>query len=80
MEVKSLPLAGAEEHYDSNAVAAFSVNDETKELITYDNQQSVTEKAKFVKDHGLAGLFYWQIAGDRCGSESLVKAGFEALQ
>lgn len=76
--VKDLPKPGMKEFYDSDAVAAFAVGD--GQFVTYDNAQSVGEKAKYVRSQGLAGLFFWQLAADRCGDESLVRAGFEGLK
>lgn len=75
--VKELPLPGMKEYFDNEAVAAFAVGN--GQFITYDNQESVRAKAQFVRERGLAGLFYWQLAGDRCSDESLVRAGFVEL-
>ena len=75
--VRDIPNAGMEEIYDSDAVAVFAKGN--GEFITYDNKTSVAEKARYVKRKGLAGLFYWTLASDRIGDESLVRAGFEVL-
>ncbi|KPI45291.1 Endochitinase 1 [Cyphellophora attinorum] len=75
--VKDLPLPGMQEVYDPAAVAVYAYGD--GELITYDSKDSVTKKAEYARGKGLAGLFYWQIAGDRFGGDSLIRAGFMAL-
>jgi chitinase len=75
--MKDLPPPGMQETYDPAAVAVFAVGN--GEFITYDNQESVAAKAKYVQGKGLAGLFYWQIVGDRCGEESIIRAGFRTL-
>ena len=76
--VKDLPKPGMKEFFDDTAVAAFAVGD--GQFVTYDNAQSVREKASYVKARGLAGMFFWQLTADRCGEESLVRAGFEGLK
>ncbi|ETN37117.1 uncharacterized protein HMPREF1541_08107 [Cyphellophora europaea CBS 101466] len=76
--VKDLPRPGMQEFYDSDAVAVFAVGD--GQFITYDNAQSVSEKAKYVRTRGLAGLFFWQLTADRCRDGSLVRAGYEGLK
>lgn len=78
IEVKDLPPPGLKEYYDEEAVGIFAVGN--GEFWTYDNKHSVAEKAKFARQKGLAGLFYWQLGGDRCGQDSLVRAGYEALR
>ena len=75
--VRELPKPDMEEIYDRDAVAVFAKGN--GEFLTYDNKISVAEKARYVKQRGLAGLFYWQLAADRVGEESLVRWGFEVL-
>ncbi|SDG04231.1 glycosyl hydrolase family 18 protein [Chitinophaga filiformis] len=33
-------------------------------FLSYDNERSVGEKAKYIKDNGLAGVIIWQVFGD----------------
>ena len=66
-----------EETYDNEAVAVFARRD--GEFVTYDNKVSVVEKARYAKETGVGGLFYWHLPADRLGKESLVRAGFEVL-
>jgi GH18 family chitinase len=47
--------------------------------VSYDNHESVFDKAWFARDSGLAGLFYWQLGSDRVGERSLVRKGWETL-
>jgi chitinase len=77
LPVKELPKAGMEEFFDTDAVAVFAVGD--GQFITYDNAQSVGRKAEYVKTRGLGGLFFWQLTADRCGEQSLVRAGFNGM-
>jgi chitinase len=75
--VKDLPKPGMKEFFDDTAIAVFAVGE--GQFVTYDNAQSVQKKAAYVKSRGLAGLFFWQLTADRCGEQSLVRAGFEEL-
>lgn len=50
--------------YDTEAQAPYLWNYSTGTLITYDNPRSTKAKADFVKNHGLAGLFSWEIDAD----------------
>lgn len=75
---KELPLPNTQEMVDESAVAAFCIG-ENCEFISYDNPTSVIRKAQFVKQHKLAGVFFWQGAGDAEGSRSLILAAHQAL-
>lgn len=77
VSVRELSFPGMEETYDSDAVAVFATGN--GEFITYDNKVSVGAKAKYVKEMGLGGLFFWHLAADRDCEESLVRAGFATL-
>lgn len=50
-----------------------------KGFVTFDVPETVRRKAEYVKSQGLGGLFYWTGVGDIKGPESLVRAGYEAL-
>ena len=66
---------------DTDAGASFYIDrtENGKGFITFDVPETVRQKAWFVKTMGLAGLFYWTGVGDIQGPESLVRAGYEAL-
>ncbi|KAI8626122.1 glycoside hydrolase family 18 protein [Xylariaceae sp. FL1651] len=51
-----------------------------KGFVSFDVPETVRLKAEYVKKKGLGGLFYWTGFGDvKEGPESLVRAGWEAL-
>lgn len=76
-EYKDLPLSGTHETVDNTVSAAFCVGGDG--FVTYDNPQTVGQKAEYVKRRGLAGLFYWTGISDAEDQRSLLKAGFDAL-
>lgn len=71
------------EQFDSKLVAAWCVGPQTQEgggFVTYDNTMSVEAKARFVKEEGLGGIFYWHIGFDKPkGEGSLVDVGADVL-
>ncbi|KAL8738448.1 MAG: hypothetical protein Q9181_000762 [Wetmoreana brouardii] len=77
-EYEQLPRPGTREQIDHQAGAAFCVGGDGG-LVTYDNPDTVRLKARFARQQGLAGLFYWTGPGDKKGPRSLVAAGHEAL-
>lgn len=70
----SLPRAGAAELFDPVAVAAYSYDAATQELISYDNLQSATAKAAYLAGKGLGGAMFWEASDDKSGNASLVVA------
>lgn len=72
--VKNLPRAGATEFYDNTAKASYSYDATTQELISYDNEQSVSGKSAYLKAKGLGGAMFWEASDDRNGTQSLVVA------
>lgn len=71
---RDLPRPGATEVFDPVAVGAYSLDGATKELISYDTVQSLTEKGKYLTGKGLGGAMFWEASSDKNGSESLVVA------
>jgi chitinase len=48
--------------YDSDAMVPWLFNGFT--FITYENQQSIAEKAKYAKNKGLSGVMIWELSQD----------------
>ncbi|KZX01776.1 hypothetical protein JL49_03960 [Pseudoalteromonas luteoviolacea] len=53
-----------ESHYDTVAQAAYIYRPSTGDLISYDDQRSVTAKGQLVQQEGLGGMFGWEIDTD----------------
>ncbi|KAI0404269.1 glycoside hydrolase superfamily [Xylaria palmicola] len=70
---KDLPKAGAREDFDDVAKAAYSYDQKSRELVSYDNVRSTAFKANYVRDKKLGGAFFWEVSGDRGDRQSLVK-------
>ncbi|OMP84901.1 Chitinase 1 [Diplodia seriata] len=50
-----------------------------REWVSFDCPRTVGEKARFVRERGLGGLFYWTGVADKEGEGSLLRAGYEGL-
>ncbi|MBW7886778.1 MAG: hypothetical protein H3C35_00280 [Bacteroidetes bacterium] len=50
--------------WDSNAKVPYIILPEKNTLISFDDQESVAEKARYVLHHHLRGVIIWEITGD----------------
>ena len=73
-----LPFAGYERRWDAAARAPYLWNPTTGAFVTFDDPQSLEEKARFVRSHGLGGMMYWEHSHDP--QEVLLDALFFALR
>ncbi|KAF2085692.1 glycoside hydrolase family 18 protein [Saccharata proteae CBS 121410] len=67
-EYRDLPRPGAREFVDEKVGAAYCVGGDGG-FVTYDNRETVKMKAGYVRDNGLAGMFFWTGTGDKSGFE-----------
>ena len=56
---------GYKEYWDARAKAPYLFNAEKKIFISYDNERSVKEKCKYVKQHHLGGAMFWEYNNDK---------------
>ncbi len=56
---------GYKEYWDGIARAPYLFNPESNIFISYDNERSVKEKCKYVREHHLAGAMFWEYSGDK---------------
>jgi chitinase len=57
--------SGYVRYWDEKASAPYLFNKEKKIFITYDDEKSVKEKCKYVKDHDLGGVMFWEYSSDK---------------
>jgi chitinase len=55
---------GFTRHWDDKAKMPFLWNSDTKQLVTYDDEESVKYKCEYVKAKNMAGVMFWQYASD----------------
>lgn len=51
-------------YWDDESKAPYLFNTDKKIFITYDDEESVKEKCKYIKKHKLAGAMFWEYSGD----------------
>src|SRR5690606_1229325 len=51
---------GYKHYWDKAAQAPYLFNPETKVFLTYDDEKSIQKKARYIKKHKLAGIFFWE--------------------
>ena len=52
-------------YWDEKASAPYLFNKEKKVFITYDDEESVKQKCKYVKNNDLAGVMFWEYNSDK---------------
>ena len=55
---------GFKAYRDEVAKVPYLVNDETKEIISYEDEESVREKCKYVLDNKMGGVMFWEYDSD----------------
>jgi len=56
---------GFKYYRDKDAQAPYLYNDSTKQFVTFDDEWSVANKCKYVKQHHLAGVMFWEYSEDK---------------
>ena len=51
-------------HWDENAKAPYLFNEETNQLVVYDDEESVKLKCEYVIENNMGGVMFWQYASD----------------
>jgi chitinase len=64
-------------YWDDKAKAPYLWNESTRQLVAYDDEESIKLKCEYVKEKGMRGLMFWQYASDP--KEYLINAIHENL-
>ncbi|GAB3781092.1 glycoside hydrolase family 18 protein [Spirosoma horti] len=51
-------------YWDRKAKAPYLYNADLKQFVSYDDEESVKAKCRYVKKHGLAGVMFWEYFSD----------------
>jgi chitinase len=57
-------LPGFERHWDEKAKAPYLWNPSTRQLLVYDDEESVKYKCEYVRERKMGGIMFWQYASD----------------
>jgi chitinase len=58
---------GYARYWDNDAHAPYLFQAEKKIFISYDDEQSITDKCKYVEENNLAGVMFWEYNNDKKG-------------
>ncbi|KAG0633672.1 glycoside hydrolase superfamily [Tuber brumale] len=74
-DYKALPKAGATECADSSAVASWSYDPATREMISFDTPTVARTKSSYILEKGLGGGMWWELSSDKAigDPQSLIK-------
>lgn len=61
---KDISTYGYNERWDNDAKVPYLTNSSGTMVLSYDNEESISLKANYVKEKGLKGAMYWAIQGD----------------
>jgi chitinase len=61
---KQFETKGFTRHWDAIAEVPWLYNPASGAWITYDDEESIAAKAKYVRDHALGGVMIWELSGD----------------
>lgn len=75
LEEEYINKNGYVRYWDDEAKAPFLYNGD--EFITYDDEESIAQKVKYVKENGLGGVMFWEYKCDR--THTLMKALAETM-
>lgn len=65
---------GFERHWDQHSRVPFLYSSSARVFISYDDEDSLFEKARLARDRGLGGVMAWDVTGDVRGSWPLLEA------
>jgi len=59
-----LTKPGFTRYWDDKAKAPYLWNEQTRQLVVYDDEESIKVKCAYVKEKDMAGVMFWQYASD----------------
>jgi chitinase len=69
---------GYTRYWDAPASVPYLYNAEKKIFVSYEDPESLALKCKYVRDHHLAGMMFWDYSGDPSGALlSAIDAGLK---
>ena len=64
-DYRALPLPGAHLFRDEKALASWTYNYQTKEMISFDSEEAAKWKGEWIKKERLGGSMFWELSGDK---------------
>jgi chitinase len=66
-DLPNLLATGFVRHWDSEASVPYLYNPHTRVFVTYEDPQSLAAKCRYVTEHHLAGIMFWEYSNDSTG-------------
>jgi chitinase len=66
-DLPNLLATGFVRHWDATASVPFLYNPQTQVFVTYEDPQSLAAKCRFVNQHSLGGVMFWEYFNDSTG-------------
>jgi chitinase len=81
-EIVELQRDGWQRQWDDDAKAPWLIAPDEKEVIGYDDAESLAGKTSWAMEQGLRGVFFWEVDADRLddGSHPLQQSAHKALR
>jgi chitinase len=64
-DYRALPLPGSCVFRDEKALASWTYDHHTKEMVSFDNEEVGKWKGEWIKEKGLRGSMFWELSGDK---------------
>ncbi|KAK6336070.1 Endochitinase 1 [Orbilia brochopaga] len=64
-DYRALPLPGSHLHYDEQAIASWTYNPDTKEMISFDSEEVARWKGEWIRKEELGGSMFWELSCDK---------------
>jgi len=77
--IQELHVPTMERYWDDDAKAPWLYDAERGIVIVYEDTESIAHKSRYVREHGLGGLMFWQITSDD-ENNTLLRSLVEALR
>lgn len=74
-DYRALPLPGSCLFRDEKALASWTYNYETKEMVSFDSEEVAKWKGQWIKKEGLGGSMFWELSGDKGSTREGMEGG-----
>lgn len=74
-DYRALPLPGSYMFRDEQALASWSYNYQTKEMVSFDSEEVGMWKGDWIKREGLGGSMFWELSGDKGSQREGMEGG-----
>ncbi|KAA1474260.1 hypothetical protein DENSPDRAFT_840836 [Dentipellis sp. KUC8613] len=64
-DYRTLPLPGAQVQHDARALASWSYDPSSREMVSFDDAQVGAWKGEWIAREGLGGSMFWELSGDK---------------